>query len=308
MHDSAAAARIMWTLFEPVHVVSYFAPEARSAFEQAGLRGFWRGYFAGRAAPLGVPGTGAVIAAFYSFAPAMVSRAIPAIWDMITPAAALTAREAGAVASIRTLLDLETSDEVPASVKSAADQLATAASGLDQAGRTLAGANIDLPVPDEPVARLWHAATLLREHRGDGHLAALVAADIEACEALALRAGVDRARSHGAGRADAHHAAGWSREQMQPIRGWTDEQWEQAAGRLVERGLLHPDGTATQGGLTLQRDVEGVTDVAAARPWATLGPARTEALTSLLEPIARACAAVFPYPNPVGVPRPAAQS
>jgi hypothetical protein len=308
MHDSAAAARMMWTLFEPVHVVSYFAPEARSAFEQAGLRGFWRGYFAGRAAPLGVPGTGAVIAAFSSFAPAMVSRAIPAVWDLVTPARALTAREAGAVAAIRTLLDLETGDEVPASVQAAADQLASAASGLDRAGRTLAGANIDLPVPAEPVARLWHAATLLREHRGDGHLAALVAADVEACEALALRAGVDRAHTRSADRADARRAVGWSREQMQPVRGWTDEQWEQAATRLTDRGLLHPDGTATPAGLVLHRDIEDVTDVAAARPWATLGPSRTQALASLLEPIARACAAVFPYPNPVGVPRPAAQS
>jgi hypothetical protein len=300
MHDAAAAARNMWTLFEPVHVVSYFAPEARSAFEQAGLRGFWRGYFAGRAAPLGPAGAGAVIAAFYSFAPAMVSRAVPGVWDLITPADALAVREAGAVAAIRALLGLGTDDVVPAPVTAAADQLATAASGLDQAGRTLAGANIDLPVPGEPVARLWHAATLLREHRGDGHLAALVAADIEACEALALRAGVDRAHSH--------RAAGWSREQMQPVRGWTDEQWDQAAARLTERGLLDPDGTATEAGLALHRDIEHVTDVAAARPWATLGPTRTKAAASLLEPVAQACAAVFPYPNPVGVPRPAARS
>jgi hypothetical protein len=299
MHDATAAARTMWTLFEPVHVVSYFAPEPRAAFEQAGLRGFWRGYFAGRAAPLGATGPGAVIAAFYSFAPAMVSRAIPAVWDLVTPAEALDVRQAGAAAAIRTLLDLQ-AEEVPAPVRAAADQLATAASGLDQAGRTLAGANVDLPVPDEPVARLWHAATLLREHRGDGHLAALVAADIEACEALALRAGVDRADSQG--------AAGWSREQMQPVRGWTDEQWDQAAARLTERGLLRPDGAATQAGLALHRDIEHVTDLAAARPWAALGPSRTEALASLMEPVARACAAVFPYPNPVGVPRPAAGS
>jgi hypothetical protein len=300
MHDSAAAARQMWTLFEPVHDVTYFAPEARSAFEHAGLRGFWRGYFAGRAAPLGPTGPGPVIAAFYSFAPAMVSRAIPAVWDLVTPAGALAARAAGAVAAIRRLLGLEPEDQVPASVAEAADQLAITAASLDQAGRTLAAANIDLAVPEEPLARLWHATTLLREHRGDGHLAALVAADIEACQALALRAGVDRAHSQG--------PAGWSREQMQPVRGWTDEQWEQAAARLTERGLLHPDGTATDAGLVLHRDIEHTTDVAAARPWASLGRSRTDALASLLEPIALACAQALPYPNPVGVPRPAVHS
>jgi hypothetical protein len=298
MNEAAVTARRMWTLFEPVHVVSYFAPEAREAFERAGLRGFWRGYFAGRAAPLGVTGAGPVIAAFYSFAPAMVSRAIPAVWELVTPAAALAARQAGAAAAVRRLLGLSSAEQVPAEVIAAAGQLAAAATGLDQAGRVLAGANVDLPVPDEPVARLWHAATLLREHRGDGHLAALVAADIEACEALALRAGVDRARTSG--------AAGWSRAQMQPARGWSDAQWEDSGLRLADRGLLHPDGTATDAGVALHRDIEAATDVAAARPWARIGTARAAALADLLRPIAVACAAVLPFPNPVGVPEPAA--
>lgn len=298
MEDAVAAARRMWTLFEPVHVVSYFTPEARAAFEQAGLRGFWRGYFAGRAAPLGPTGPGPVIAAFYSFAPAMVSRAIPAVWDLVTPAAALDARLAGAVAAVRRLLDLAPGAEVPASVAAVADELAAAATGLDQSGRTLAAANIELPVPDEPVARLWHAATLLREHRGDGHLAALVAADIEGCEALVLRDGVSRAASAA--------AAGSSREQMQQVRGWTGERWDEAAARLASRGLLLPDGTATDAGMALHRDIEHTTDVAASRPWASLGVARTAALADLLRPVARACATALPFPNPVGVPEPAA--
>src|SRR5271169_2319375 len=100
MNDAALAARRMWTLFEPVHDISYFAAEAKDAFEQAGLRGFWRGYFAGRAAPLGPAGPAPVIAAFCSFAPAMVTRALPAVWDLISPAQALTVRQAGAVASL----------------------------------------------------------------------------------------------------------------------------------------------------------------------------------------------------------------
>jgi hypothetical protein len=301
MSDGATTARRMWTLFEPVHVVSYFTAEARAAFEQAGLRGFWRGYFAGRAAPIGPTGAAPVTAAFFSFAPAMVSRAVPGVWELVTPAQALAARQAGAVAAIRRLLGLSAGDGLPAAVAAAAGQLATAAQDLDQAGRTLAAANIALPVPDEPVARLWHAATLLREHRGDGHVAALVAADLGGVEALALRAAVDRA-GDGAG---SRVVAGWTREQMQPARGWTDADWDAADSRLAGRGLLAADGAATAAGLALHREVEVATDRCAARPWAALGPARLAELTGLLEPIARACAAALPVPNPVGVPAPA---
>ena len=102
--ETAAAARRMWTLFEPVHVVTYFAPEARQGFEEAGLRGFWRGYFAGRAAPIGAVAAPPVIAAFFSFAPPFVGRALPAVWGMVTPEQALAARTAGAVAAIRRLV------------------------------------------------------------------------------------------------------------------------------------------------------------------------------------------------------------
>src|SRR5260370_36259174 len=90
--DAAYTARSMWTLFEPIHAVTYFAPEARSAFEQAGLRGFWRGYFAGRAAPLGAASAAVVAASFFNFAPAFVARAIPGVWRLITPDEALRTR------------------------------------------------------------------------------------------------------------------------------------------------------------------------------------------------------------------------
>src|SRR5579863_6138361 len=103
MADAARTARSMWTLFEPIHAVLYFTPEARSAFEQAGLRGFWRGYFAGRAAPLGEAGAAVVTASFFNFPPAFVARAIPGIWDLITPEEALRTRAAGAEEALRGL-------------------------------------------------------------------------------------------------------------------------------------------------------------------------------------------------------------
>jgi hypothetical protein len=104
MADPDQVARSMWTLFEPVHAVTYFAPEARSAFEAAGLRGFWRRYFAGRAAPLGPVSAAVVTASFYNFAPAMVSRAVPGVWELVWPAGALQARQDGAIAALRRLL------------------------------------------------------------------------------------------------------------------------------------------------------------------------------------------------------------
>src|SRR6185503_7511853 len=214
----AAMARSMWTLFEPVHAVTYFAAEARSAYEQAGLRGFWRGYFAGRAAPLGVTGAGGMVAAppgtvavpagaasaavvaasFFNFAPAFVARAIPGVGELITPEEALRVRLAGAAEGLGRLLAGQ-----EAKAAAAADLLWRAIGELDFSGRVLAAANAALPVPPGEDAaassgpsgpsgssgpsaaaglgRLWQAATLLREHRGDGHFAALAAADIDGC-------------------------------------------------------------------------------------------------------------------------------
>jgi hypothetical protein len=213
----------------------------------------------------------------------MVARALPAVWDLITPQDALAVRSAGAVAALHRLAGGQ-------DLAAAADRLLRAADALDCAGRVLAAANAALPVPGdrEPAARLWHAATLLREHRGDGHFAALVAADIDGCEALVLRCGADLAR-----------------EQLQPVRGWTDEEWDQAVARLAGRGWLAEDGRLTPEGAAARQAVEDATDRAAARPWARLGAAATEELAGLLLPIARACAAELPYPNPVGVPTPA---
>ena len=364
MTDAARAARQMWTLFEPVHAITYFAPEARSAFADAGLSGFWRGYFAGRAAPLGRVGAAPVTAAFFSFAPAMVARALPAIWDLISPEAALQARSAGAVAALARLLAGQelpappvpappvpaVPSPAPAASPPAASPLAAspppappvasplafprsaippaasgpaasgpAASGLaasgpvfsgrngdlvaaaaaaaslltgvidgiDCAGRVLAAANAALPVPGEPLARLWHAVTVLREHRGDGHVAALVAAGLDGCEALVMRAGMDL-----------------SRGVLQPGRGWADDAWDLAAARLADRGWLGPDGRVTAEGAAAHRALEQATDLAAARPWARLGPEATAELLSVLTPVAKACAAALPYPNPVGIPAP----
>ena len=309
----------MWTLFEPVHAVTYFTAEARSAYEQAGLRGFWRGYFAGRAAPLGVAGAGGaaaaptggasaasaavVTASFFNFAPAFVARANPGVWELITPEEALRVRLAGAAEGLGRLL---AGREAEAEAAAAADLLWRAIGELDFSGRVLAAANAALPVPPGEDAaassgfsaspaslaaaglgRLWQAATLLREHRGDGHFAALAAADIDGCEAVVLRCCLDLRR-----------------EDMQPVRGWTDEAWDSAVSRLAARGWVGADGALTSAGREAHAAVEDATDRAASRPWARLGPEATEEIAAALTPLARACAAALPYPSPIGVPAP----
>jgi hypothetical protein len=294
MTEPAPTARQMWTLFEPVHIISYFAAEPRAEFEKAGVRGYWRGYFAGRAAPLGHTAAAPVIASFFSFAPAMVSRALPGVWEMISPQDALGVRAAGAAAALRTLLGLASGQTAAANLAQAADLLVAATDDIEAAGRPLGAANAALPMPAEPLARLWQAATVLREHRGDGHVAALVAADLDGSEALALRVGVDLA----AGGAHSSQAWGWTRQELQPIRGWTDADWDAATQRLAGRGLLSSDGTATTEGVAVHRGVERATDVSAARPWARLGASDTARLAELLEPVAAACGAALPRPGP----------
>jgi hypothetical protein len=285
--DAVSTARSMWTLFEPIHAVTYFAPEARSAFEQAGLRGFWRGYFAGRAAPLGAASAAVVTASFFNFAPAFVARAIPGVWELITPGEALRIRMAGATEALRGLLAGR-----DAEAAAAAGLLWRAIDELDFSGRVLAAADAALPLPDNGsagLARLWQAATVLREHRGDGHFAALAAADIDGCEAVVLRCCLDLRR-----------------EDLQPVRGWTDEAWEDALARLARRGWVGTDGELTSVGREAHAAVENATDWAAARPWARLGPETTAEIVNVLSPLAQACASAHPYPSPVGVPAPVA--
>ncbi|HEV2636945.1 MAG TPA: hypothetical protein VGX23_17460 [Actinocrinis sp.] len=280
--DPARAARQMWTLFEPVHAVVYFTPPPRAAFEAAGVRGFWRGYFAGRAAPFGAVGPAIVQATFYGFAPQMVRRALPSVWDMASPEVALTTRAAGSRASLQEVLgDVD--------VAEAAQLLRAAAESVDVVGRALAAANAALPWPEDPLDVLWHAATLLREHRGDGHVAALLVAGLDGCESLVWRSAVDS-----------------DRQILQPIRGWTDEEWEAATARLTARGWLDADGRATTEALAARDRIEASTDLLAAGPWQALGRENLVRLAQLMHPLASTLIKALPIPNPIGLVAPLA--
>jgi hypothetical protein len=282
--SSLATARQMWTRFEPIHTVTYFTSEARDAYDAVGLRGYWRGYFAGRSAPLGAVDAMPVIATFHGFAPAMVRRALPDVWTRATPAATLAARRIGAEAALlRLAVDVD-----PAELAEAADLIEAAVELLDPAGHTIGAANLGLPHDPEAsaLARLWQATTTLREHRGDGHVAALVSYGFDGCESVVWRAGV------------AH------REQMQQFRGWTDVEWDAATDRLRDRGWLRPDGTRTPDGSDAYAAVEQATDRAAARVWNAVGVDRTARLHDLLTPLAVSAYTAIPIANPIGVSHP----
>lgn len=277
--------RSLWALFEPVHAVTYFTPQARAAHEAVGLRGFWRGYVAMRAAPLGQAGLGLVTAVFYNFAPAFLARSLPEVWDVVSPTQALAVRSEGAIAALRAYLpDLLDDSEIDAVTGTLHDLVA----GAGWAGRPLGAANAALPWPDKPVDALWHAATVLREHRGDGHVAVLAAEGIDGLEAHILRDAEDG-----------------SRVSILASRGWTDAEWDAGVSRLVARGLLEPGAGLTATGAALRKHVEQRTDDLAAAAYRDIAPGDLETLADVLRPLARGLVpAAVPYPNPVGAPRP----
>ncbi|MGH8982809.1 MAG: SCO6745 family protein [Acidimicrobiia bacterium] len=280
-------ARQVWQLAEPYHAVTYFAPEAHAAFERAGLRGFWRGYFAGRAAPLGPVGAGVVTASFFGFQPAFVARALPSIWSMVTPAVAIEARLAGVDDALRPIIGEDLPITGP---RDAAALCRRALEACDPAGRPLFAANLELDWPTEPHLAMWHATTLLREHRGDGHVAALTVAGIDPCEAHVTQIA----------------ASGASPDTIQPYRGWNDDDWAAATERLRARGWLDDEGRLTADGRAGRERVEHDTDRLAAEPVDRLGDEGLETVAGVLAPLTARLVdtGLIPYPNPIGVPAP----
>jgi hypothetical protein len=285
--SSPGTARRLWALGEPLHALLYFADEVQVAGASAGLKGFWQTYFAFRAAPLGAVGPDVVTASFYNFAPAFVARRVPAVWDAVTPAAALDARLAGVDAAVRRVMD----DAWPGSPEAAeaAELAGVAAAAVDRPGRVLAAANAGLPSPDEPHLRLWQSLTTLREHRGDGHAVALLQREVDGVAAHVLAAAAGRS----------------TREWLLRARGWDDSAWDDAVDRITARGRLD-DGELTAEGLAMVAAIEADTDRLALGPWRALGDAGCDRLADLLAPVRRAVVAAGEWPdrNPIGAPEP----
>jgi hypothetical protein len=285
----AAVARTLWHRLEAVNAVTYFSPECREAPEQLGLTEFWMGYFACRAAPMGPVGPEVVEATFYNFHPRRVRGAIPEAWTRVDPAALVSARAAAAAAALRRLLGDETAEHLARAV---VDPLHRVIAGAPGAGRPLFAANAAVARPADPVAALWQAATTLREHRGDGHVALLTAAGLDGCEVHVLFAACE----------------GVDPRLYEQSRGWSVEDWLAADDRLAARGLLSAGGVATDAGRSLRDGVERRTDELALAPFVALGADAVTDLLRVLEPAAARVAAAgeIMFPNPMGLPAPAA--
>jgi hypothetical protein len=277
-------ARELWTLFEPVHAVTYFDPECIEAFATAGLKGFWMGYFAGRSCPLGAVGPGPVGATFFSFHPARVARAVPDCWGFTRPETVRRVRSETAARALRRLCP---------GVEGAAEELngvlGRLVAGAQDAGRVLFAANRDLGIPDDPVEALWQLTTCLREHRGDGHVAALTSSGLGPCEALVLFA----------------RSEGIPDQVFLAARGWSEADWGSSVDALSARGLIDRDGV-TRSGRAMRDRVESTTDALAAGLFSGASETELGAIFASLGGLAGALAAqsTIPYPNPIGLPPP----
>lgn len=278
-------ARRFFDRFEPVHATTYFAPEVRTALEAMGFTGFWRGYFAARSAPLGRVPAEVVTAVFFNFPAERITRSVPAIWEVAEPAAVLAVRVSSAVAALG---PYGVTDDLPG-VAEAAELTGAAARSAPLDGRPLFAANSALPWPDTPVAALWHATTLLREHRGDGHVAALVIEGLTGRESNVL-----------------HVAAGAVPAAfIKRSRDYTDEEWEACVEALATRGLLTAGGTLTDRGRAMKDRIEERTDELALTALRDLNDDEVERLFATLTPLTRVVVAGgdIPATTPMGLRR-----
>ncbi|NGO71283.1 SCO6745 family protein [Streptomyces boncukensis] len=268
---------------QPLHSTVYFSPALGRELAPYGIDDWLPAYLAVRAAPLGAVGAGTVTAAFYTFSHAAVARFVPEVWDAASPDTVLAARLRAVDATLRDLLG----DEAVGSSRMAeAARLALRASeACTRPGRPLFAANADLPVPpvtEAPHLALWHAVTLLREHRGDAHIAVLQSAELDPLEAQVSHT----ASGHGI-------APGWALR----TRGYNEQDWSAAQERLAGRGLLDADGELTERGRELRRELEQETDRLDRAPYEHLGAEGVARLTELGGELTGAAVAAGGFPE-----------
>ncbi|MGY1659914.1 hypothetical protein ACI78Q_01680 [Geodermatophilus sp. SYSU D00705] len=253
-------ARAAWGSLETVHVVGFFAPEVQEAYDGFGVPATRAGYFAARASALGPVDPAVVVATFYVFSRDLVAGAVPAVWAAGTPEQWAAARVRGVAAALHRVLGEPDVGEALALARDAC-------AGLSAAGRPLYAAWSGAAWPDDPLLQLWHAGLLLREHRGDGHVTALMAAGLDPVEAL-VTGGL----------------ASDSTDFVRTTRGWSDDEWTAGVERCRSRGLVD-DGGLTAAGRALRQEVEATTDVLALPGWAHLGATGAQRLVELVTPL-----------------------
>jgi hypothetical protein len=270
------SARELWRVLEPVHGMIYFAPEAQERYAALGLDRT-AGYFASRSAAFGRVPAEVVVATFYNFNPVTVRSAIPGAWSVTTPEAVLAARLDAADHALRRGLG-----ELAGGVSELADLARIAAERACESpqGRPLFAAHASLPWPDEPLLVLWWAQTLLREFRGDGHLAALVLEGLSGLEALVVHAASGEVTAEG----------------LRRSRSWSESEWAAAVEGLRSRGVVDAEGGLSAAGVELRSRVEGRTDALAEAAYAELGEDKRERFVELGRPLSRAVVAAGMLP------------
>jgi len=262
---SDSTARAVARVAEPFHAVSYYSRELTDLTD-VGYKGWWHAYFGYRPAPMGAVSAAAVTAAFYNFAPRMVERAVPGVWEIRSPADTTALRLSRVEAALQRIFG---ADESTRSAATEAVELIRPAGESPVAGRPVYAGYASLDWPEDPVVGLWHGCTLLREYRGDSHNIALADAEVDGVESHVLMAG----RGYG------------NKPTITAIRGWTDDEWDAAAGRLRSRGWVDGEGSLTEAGHTARTGIERATDRLMGDPVGRMGSDGSERLIGLLRPL-----------------------
>ena len=273
--------RGFWQGIEVIHDVVYFAPDIRERFEAIGLKGWWMAYFASRSAALGTPGPELVTALFYGFAPRLVAKALPDAW-------ALASRDNILDTRLQLARDALTPAVADLDVEPLTAALEAIVDGLDFAGRPLAAAHASVSRPEDALGRLWWAASVLREYRGDSHVALLTTNDLDGAEANALAV-----------------ADGRAPERQREARGWTEDEWEAAFARLAGRGWVEGHAV-TPAGHGFRADLENDTDRLSSSCFdddmQALAAASEDALLDLAHAVRESGAVTFPNPTGTQLP------
>lgn len=273
------AARLHRAL-EPIHAMVNFVPELQETLTGIGLRPGRMPAFASRIAPLGAVTLGAVSGIFYTFNPELMGRFFPRAWTLASPEDIAAGRFTAVDLALKRLLGAETI--ASAELAEAAALARAAAEGCFAVGRPMYAAQEALGWPDEPHVALWHAATLLREFRGDGHVAVLVSKGIDPMTALIT---------------DTATGGGFAEPAAKVLRGWSDDQWADGVRQVREAGLLDAAGKLTARGIELREELEDATNRLAERPWNRLGTDKAERLRDLATSFARQIVAGGAFPE-----------
>jgi len=275
----------MLRTMEPYHGWIYFVREAHDRYAALGVTERQMGYFGSRSAPMGAVPAEVVIATFFNFYPGLVRRFVPKVWEITTPEALLRERLAAADDMLRRILG----EAIAApEMKQAADLARRAAEACSPEGRPLYAGHAALDWPDEPHVVLWHAQTLLREYRGDGHIAALVAAGLDAPEALITHGATGRPF---ATEPDKTLQTPVGMDVLKNSRAWPDDEWNAALERLRSRGWIDQENYFTDKGAAVRERIEQQTDEVAMRPWNAIGEDACNRLRELVRPWSRAISA-----------------